>query len=151
MKASADSDALNLVSLPICLAFELSLSNSSELAPDIAFTFDIPASKSAPVLTIAPPKPISGNVTFVVRDFPTLDKFFPAEERPLDILAAILVLCLLASACAVLRPAKKPEISKSKYPVAEPTTVDIEYSSFFLIDVFNHTCYTGLQKTYKLS
>ena len=47
LNASADSDAVNFVMAPIWFAFSVNCANSSLVAPDIAFTSDIAASKSA--------------------------------------------------------------------------------------------------------
>ena len=46
--ASADSVALNFVFAPISLAFSVKASSSFPDVPEIAATFDIPSSKSAP-------------------------------------------------------------------------------------------------------
>ena len=51
LSASADSVALNLVLAPISLAFAVRASSSAPVAPEIAATSDIPASKSEPTLT----------------------------------------------------------------------------------------------------
>ena len=47
LNASADSVAVYLVAAPISIAFFFSCKNSSAVAPEIAFTFDISFSKSA--------------------------------------------------------------------------------------------------------
>ena len=48
--ASADSDALNFVVAPISFAFSSRAAKSSLVAPEIAWTFDMAASKSEPTL-----------------------------------------------------------------------------------------------------
>ena len=79
-RAWADSEAENLVVSPISFAFARSLSRSSPVAPEIAATFDISASKSAAVLTAAMPKPTMGAVTFVVISLPTPEIFPPISS-----------------------------------------------------------------------
>ena len=54
-KASADSEALNLVVAPISFALSVNAFRSSPVAPEIAATFDMEASKSEPTFTEAAP------------------------------------------------------------------------------------------------
>ena len=51
LRASEASVALNFVAAPISLAFSVSAARSSPVAPEIAETSDIPASKLDPTLT----------------------------------------------------------------------------------------------------
>ena len=61
--ADAASDAENFVFDPISRAFAVSASRSSPVAPEIAATFDIDASKSADVFTAAVPTAVTARVT----------------------------------------------------------------------------------------
>ena len=70
-KASPASEAENFVFAPISRALARRSSNSSPVAPEIACTLLIWASKSAVVFTAAAPSPTIGAVTFMVRSFPT--------------------------------------------------------------------------------
>ena len=61
--AEAASDAENFVLAPISRAFSRSLSKSSPVAPEMAETLLISASKSAATLTAAVPSPVTAAVT----------------------------------------------------------------------------------------
>ena len=83
--ASAASDAENLVFAPISRALSLSLTSSSPVAPDIACTLLMPASKLAATATAAAPAPTSGTVRFLVSVPPMVVK---APPTPLIFSAA---------------------------------------------------------------
>ena len=76
--ASALSLAEKEVVAPISLAFAVNVAKSCALAPDIAPTSDIAASKSAAVFTAAVATPAIGTVIALVRVDPTLVIVLPA-------------------------------------------------------------------------
>ncbi|WP_235860855.1 hypothetical protein [Peptoniphilus porci] len=51
---------------PISRAFSLRASKSDPVAPDTAFTFDIPESKSEAVFTAATPRPATARDTGII-------------------------------------------------------------------------------------
>ncbi len=78
LNASVASVAENFVCFPISCAFSDSACSSSPVAPQIAWTPDMPSSKSAATLIAATPAPTIGTVTAVVIDAPTAVMLFPA-------------------------------------------------------------------------
>ena len=98
-RASADSDAENLVLAPISLALSVRLCRSFPLAPLIAETLDIAASKDEPTVAAAvAPAPrvvaIPASVV-VIADTPVLASPFnlsiPVLKPPVSILVSILI------------------------------------------------------------
>ena len=76
--ASAASEAENCVVAPISFALFLKASRSLPVAPEIAATFDIDASKSMPVFTDATPKPATAVVVAARAAAP----IFPTAVKP---------------------------------------------------------------------
>ncbi len=77
LSPSLASEALNLVVAPISLAFSSNLFKSSPVAPLMACTWLIPASKSEPTFTATVPNPTKGAVIFMLRLLPTLSILLP--------------------------------------------------------------------------
>ena len=80
--ASADSEAENLVLLPISSAFALSAAKSSPVAPEIAPTSDILYSKSAAVSMAFFPSRVRGVVIPRLIFAPSLVAFSPTVLKP---------------------------------------------------------------------
>ena len=80
-KADPASEAENFVFAPISRALSRRSCRSSPVAPEIACTFDICASKSEVVLTAAVPRATTGAVTVVVSVLPTPASLFPADSN----------------------------------------------------------------------
>ena len=81
-KASADSVALNLVVAPISFALSANLARSFCVAPEIAPTSLIPASKLAPTFTAYPLTAASPAVTAAVALTPITPSLFSPPENP---------------------------------------------------------------------
>ena len=75
--------------LPISRAFSRRASNSSPVAPEMACTLLICASKSAVVFTAAAPTATIGALTEAVRVFPTPDILFPTFSNALPALSKL--------------------------------------------------------------
>ena len=88
-KAAPASEAENLVMPPISRAFSRRASNSSPVAPEIACTLLICASKSAVVFTAAAPTATIGVVTEAVSVLPTPDILFPTFSRAFPALSKL--------------------------------------------------------------
>ena len=85
---SAASPEENAVSAPSLIAWSFNFSNSSPVAPEIAFTRDICASKSEPVFTAARPIPSRATlvpVIAVIAVFNPLEANFPIFETAFPI------------------------------------------------------------------
>ena len=111
--AEAASVAENLVFAPISRAFARSLSKSAPVAPEIAETLLISASKSAAVFTAAVPRPVTAAVTG--RNF--LPTFSTEEPRfcnfsPASSILARVALVVAACSCRDFRFCSVSAISR---------------------------------------
>ena len=94
-KASADSEAENFVFAPISLALSVRLCKSLPLAPLIADTFDIAASKDEPAVAPAPRVVAIPASVVVIADTPVFASPFnlsiPVLKPPVSIFVSILI------------------------------------------------------------